>query len=123
MSYAIRFTPKAAKQVKTLNPVAARRIRLFMEEKLQPLENPRLLGKKLINEDFWRYRVGGYRILTTIDNKQIAPPLLARPALRPMLRSEEYEMPGISVEVADTISELATKTGISPEQTPRVHEP
>ncbi len=60
MSYAVRFTPKAAKQVKTLDPVAARRIRLFMEEKLQPLENPRLLGKKLINEDFWRYRVGGY---------------------------------------------------------------
>ncbi len=71
MSYAVRFTPKAAKQVKTLDPVAARRIRLFMEEKLQPLENPRLLGKKLISEDFWRYRVGDYRILATIDDQQI----------------------------------------------------
>ncbi|MCT9868379.1 FAD-dependent tricarballylate dehydrogenase TcuA [Paenarthrobacter aurescens] len=36
--------------------------------------------------------------------------------LRPMLRTEEYDMPGISVEVADTLEELATKIGIDPEQ-------
>ncbi len=71
MSYAVRFTPKAAKQVKKLDPVAARRIRLFLEEKLQPLENPRLLGKKLVSQNFWRYRVGDYRVLATIDDKQI----------------------------------------------------
>ncbi len=71
MSYAVRFTPKAAKQVNKLDPVAARRIRLFLEEKLQPLENPRLLGKKLVSQDFWRYRVGDYRVLATIDDKQI----------------------------------------------------
>ena len=36
--------------------------------------------------------------------------------LRPMLRTEEYDMPGISVEVADTLEELATKIGIDPEK-------
>ncbi len=71
MSYAIRFTPKAAKQVRKLDPAAAKRIRAFLEEKLALLENPRLLGKKLVNEEFWRYRVGDYRILTTIDDDQI----------------------------------------------------
>ena len=35
--------------------------------------------------------------------------------LRPMLRTEEYDMPGVSVETADTVAELATKIGISPE--------
>lgn len=30
-----------------------------------------MLGKKLVNEEFWRYRVGDYRILTTIDDDQI----------------------------------------------------
>ncbi|MBO0896192.1 FAD-dependent tricarballylate dehydrogenase TcuA [Arthrobacter sunyaminii] len=35
--------------------------------------------------------------------------------LRPMLRTEEYDMPGVSVETADTIAELAEKIGISPE--------
>jgi mRNA interferase RelE/StbE len=71
VSYAIRFTPKAAKQVRKLDPAAAKRIRTFLEEKLSLLENPRLLGKKLVNEEFWRYRVGDYRILTTIDDDQI----------------------------------------------------
>lgn len=32
--------------------------------------------------------------------------------LRPMLRTEEYDMPGISVESADTIEELAEKIGL-----------
>lgn len=35
--------------------------------------------------------------------------------LRPMLRSEEYDMPGISVETADTIGELAEKIGVPAE--------
>ncbi len=71
MSYTIRFTPKAAKQVGKLDPVAARRIRNFLEHKLSPLDNPRQLGKKLVNEEFWRYRVGDYRILSYIDDDQI----------------------------------------------------
>ncbi|WP_413250162.1 FAD-dependent tricarballylate dehydrogenase TcuA [Sinomonas flava] len=35
--------------------------------------------------------------------------------LRPMLRAEEYEMPGISVETAPTVEALAEKIGIDPE--------
>ena len=34
--------------------------------------------------------------------------------LRPHLRTEEYDMPGISVEVADTLDELAAKIGMDP---------
>lgn len=71
MSYTIRFTPKAAKQVRKLDSAAARRIRGFLEQKLSQLDNPRLLGKKLVNEEFWRYRVGDYRILTSIDDDQV----------------------------------------------------
>lgn len=71
MSYAIRFTPKAAKQVGKLDSAAANRIRIFLEQKLAQLENPRQLGTRLVNEEFWRYRVGDYRILTVIDDDQI----------------------------------------------------
>ena len=71
MSYAIRFTPKATKQVSKLGPVVARRIRSFLQQKLAQLNNPRFLGKKLVNQDFWRYRAGDYRILTNIDDDQI----------------------------------------------------
>lgn len=35
--------------------------------------------------------------------------------LRPLLRTEEYDMPGISVTVADTIEELAEKIGVDTE--------
>jgi mRNA interferase RelE/StbE len=71
VSYTIRFTPKAAKQVTKLDPTAANRIRSFLEQKLARLDNPRMLGKKLVHEEFWRYRVGDYRILTNIDDDQI----------------------------------------------------
>ncbi|GEP25805.1 MULTISPECIES: type II toxin-antitoxin system RelE/ParE family toxin [Cryobacterium] len=71
MSYTIRFTPKAAKQVRKLDSAAAKRIRDFLEQRLSVLDNPRQLGKKLVNEEFWRYRVGDYRILTNIDDDQI----------------------------------------------------
>ena len=71
MSYTIRFTPRAAIQVRKLDSAAAKRIRDFLEQKLSQLDNPRQLGKKLVNEEFWRYRVGDYRILTYIDDDQI----------------------------------------------------
>jgi len=35
--------------------------------------------------------------------------------LRPMLRSEEYEMPGVSVETADRVEDLAARIGLDPE--------
>ena len=71
MSYTIRFTPKAAQQVRKLDSATAKRIRDFLEQKLSQLDNPRQLGKKLVDEEFWRYRVGDYRILTNIDDDQI----------------------------------------------------
>jgi tricarballylate dehydrogenase len=36
-------------------------------------------------------------------------------ALRPMLRTEEYDMPGVSVASAPTVEELAEKIGLDPE--------
>jgi len=71
VSYAVRFTPKAAQQVEKLDPAVAKRIRSFLERKFVQLDNPRSLGKKLVNEQFWRYRVGDYQILTRIDDDQI----------------------------------------------------
>lgn len=71
MSYAIRLTPKAAKQVGKLDAVDARRIRTFLEQRLANLDNPRQLGTKLVGQDFWRYRVGDYRILTTIVDDEV----------------------------------------------------
>jgi mRNA interferase RelE/StbE len=71
VSYSVRLTPHAVRQIRKLDPAIVRRIRSFLEDKLAQLDNPRLLGKKLVNEDFWRYRVGDFRILTVIDDDQV----------------------------------------------------
>ncbi|TFB90258.1 type II toxin-antitoxin system RelE/ParE family toxin [Cryobacterium algoricola] len=71
MSYLIRLTPQAAKEVRKLDTTSARRIRSFLEDRLAQLDNPRALGKRLVNEDFWRYRVGDYRILAHINDDEI----------------------------------------------------
>lgn len=71
MSYTVQITPAAQKQIKKLAPPAARRIRSFLEDTLQGIANPRVLGKPLINQDFWRYRVGDYRLLASIQDGQL----------------------------------------------------
>lgn len=44
------------------------RIRSFLEERLVQLTDPRQLGKALKggSQEFWRYRVGDYRIICDI---------------------------------------------------------
>ncbi len=52
----------------------ARRIVDFMDLRIATLDDPRLSGKPLKGElgEFWRYRVGDYRILCEIrDNEFI----------------------------------------------------
>jgi mRNA interferase RelE/StbE len=71
VSYTIRITPAAQKQIKKLDPQVARRIRRFLESTLQVVENPRSIGKPLVHQDFWRYRVGDYRLLASIDDGEL----------------------------------------------------
>lgn len=38
---------------------------------MQGIADPRSLGKPLINQAFWRYRVGDYRILVSIVDQEV----------------------------------------------------
>lgn len=70
MTYRIRFTPKANKQVRRLDRPTAHRIRDYLKQ--LDLENPRLVGKPLKGSSgFWRYRVGDYRILVSIQDDEL----------------------------------------------------
>ena len=71
MSFAVKVTPGAQKQIRKLDPQAARRIRVFLEDTLSGIRNPRALGKPLVDQDFWRYRVGDYRILVSIQDTEL----------------------------------------------------
>ena len=70
MTYLLRLTPGAAKQIAKLDKQQASRIRVFLEG--LDLANPRSRGTALVGEgSFWRYRVGHYRIITHISEREL----------------------------------------------------
>ena len=63
-----RFTASAVKQLSKLDKNEARRITTFLRQRIGTLGDPRTLGKPLngpLLGEFWRYRVGDYRITVT----------------------------------------------------------
>ena len=71
MTWTIEFTDTALRQLEKLDHTVQRRIWRFLNGRLAPLENPRKLGEALQGErfgEFWRYRVGDYRLITKIED-------------------------------------------------------
>jgi mRNA interferase RelE/StbE len=57
-----------------LDPQVARRISRFLFERIALLENPRSIGDALKGTEFgdlWKYRVGDYRIIASIEDKLV----------------------------------------------------
>ena len=70
MSWDYRVSERALKELRKLGPNASRRILEFLDDRIQGTDNPRHYGKALKGElgEFWRYRVGDYRILCKIED-------------------------------------------------------
>lgn len=71
MAWTISLDEGAKKDLGKLDRQIARRIRDFLFERVAPLENPRSIGEALKGSklgDFWRYRVGDYRLLCRIED-------------------------------------------------------
>jgi mRNA interferase RelE/StbE len=64
----IEFDRRAFRDLEKLGKVNRDRVREFLDERLLPADNPRLLGKPLkgTRTDLWRYRVGDIRIVAEI---------------------------------------------------------
>ncbi|WP_382306651.1 type II toxin-antitoxin system RelE/ParE family toxin [Herbiconiux sp. UC225_62] len=60
------------KTLRKLDRVVARRVIAFLDE-LAALDDPRSRGKQLTGDlsEFWRYRIGDYRVLARIDDESI----------------------------------------------------
>jgi tricarballylate dehydrogenase len=73
-------------------------------------------GQRFVDEgaDFRNYTYARYGREILDQPGSIAYQLFDR-TTRPLLRAEEYDMPGVSVAVADTIDGLARRIGIDPE--------
>ena len=73
MDWAIRLTSTAKKSLLKLDKAEAQRIMHFLRERIEPIDNPRSLGKALSGRlsTFWRYRIGDYRLICDIQDKQL----------------------------------------------------
>ena len=71
LAWKIEFTSDAAKQLQKIGEENKRRILSFLRERV--VENPRLDGKPLkgSQREFWRYRVGDFRVLAHIEDERV----------------------------------------------------
>lgn len=71
--YHVYYSPSAIKTIKKLDRQTARIIKAWIDEHLENSINPRKKGKALHGalKGHWRYRVGDYRIIATIEDKNL----------------------------------------------------
>lgn len=74
MAWRINVSASAEKQLAKLDRAVAKRILAFLRERVAPLDDPRVIGEALRGSDlgeFWKYRVGDWRLICEIQDKQI----------------------------------------------------
>jgi mRNA interferase RelE/StbE len=73
MTWSVELAPAALKEIGKLDPQISRRIRKFLV-RLSSLEDPRSLGEALHGSklgEFWKYRVGDYRLICSIEDQRL----------------------------------------------------
>ena len=71
MTWKIEIVPNAIKELDKLDQQVAKRILKFLHKRVASLKDPRSIGDSLKGSKFgeyWRYRVGDYRITTKIED-------------------------------------------------------
>ncbi|EHU3638369.1 type II toxin-antitoxin system RelE/ParE family toxin [Salmonella enterica] len=73
MGWTINYSDRALKSLRKMDKQNARRIVDFMDLRIAVAADPRKSGKPLKGElgEFWRYRVGDYRILCEIRDDEL----------------------------------------------------
>lgn len=74
MAWRIKIQDAAEKDIGKLDRVVAKRIISFLRDRLAPLDDPRSIGEALRGAhlgEYWKYRVGDYRIISRIEDSQI----------------------------------------------------
>lgn len=73
MKYTVVYNEKVIKQLKKIDKHQREIILKWINKNLDGTSEPRSRGKSLNGDlgEYWRYRIGKYRIITTIDDKKI----------------------------------------------------
>ena len=71
MAWKVELDSAAERDLDKLDPQMARRILAFLHGRIAPLDDPRSIGEALKGSklgDFWKYRVGDYRVIAHIED-------------------------------------------------------
>ena len=74
MGFEIEFDPDALKDLKQLDKPIQQRLIGFLKVRIAPLKNPRQIGEALTGAtlgNYWKYRVGDWRIICDIQDKRL----------------------------------------------------
>ena len=74
MAWRVEFLAQAERDVEKLDRRVARRISRFLFDRVANLENPRSIGEALRGSrlgEYWKYRVGDYRLITKIEDDRL----------------------------------------------------
>ncbi len=73
MAWRIEFERAAARELEKLDPEAAQRLLRFLRDRVVPLDDARSIGQALKGArfgEFWKYRVGDYRLIVHIEDAE-----------------------------------------------------
>ncbi len=73
IKYKVIFEKNAVKQLKKIDVAQQKMIYGYIKKNLEGTSTPRMSGKALKGnlKEYWRYRVGDYRIIAEIDDCEI----------------------------------------------------
>ena len=74
LAWQIEFDPDALKELKKLDRPVQVRLVAFLRDRLAPLDDPRSIGEALSGVrlgNYWKYRVGDWRLVCDIQDKRI----------------------------------------------------
>lgn len=74
MAWKIEFDDQVIKELQKLDRAVAKRIIVFLESRIAVLGDPRSIGGALTGSklgEFWRYRLGDYRIIARIEDHKM----------------------------------------------------
>ncbi len=74
MAWTVELSETADRELAKLDPQHRKRILKFLRSRVAVLGNPRSLGEALHGSDlgeFWRYRVGDYRLICRVEDDRL----------------------------------------------------
>ena len=74
MAYGVELAESADRELGKLDALQRKRILKFLHERVAKLDNPRSIGEALRGSElgeFWKYRVGDYRLISKIEDERL----------------------------------------------------